>query len=156
MTDETAEERALGYFHRGFSCAQSTFAALSPLTGIEETTSLKLASAFGAGLGRMRGTCGAFSALCMAAGLRSGNTEGTVEGKQRIYEETRRLAAEFRAAFGTLLCRELLHLPEGQEEAPRPETRTEAYYAARPCERCIAFCARRAARLLQEAEEIRA
>lgn len=148
MQGTTAEQRAHAYFRQGFSCAQSTFAALAPLTGIEPPVALKLASAFGAGLGRMRGTCGAFSALCMAAGLRCGNTEGTAEGKERIYSFTRDLAAEFRAEFGTLLCRELLHLPEGAEEPARPEERTAAYYAARPCERCIAFCARRAEQIL--------
>ena len=32
-------------------------------------------------------------------------------------------------------------------ETARPGERTAAYYASRPCERCIAFCARRAADL---------
>ena len=32
-------------------------------------------------------------------------------------------------------------------ETARPGERTAAYYASRPCERCIAFCARSAAEL---------
>lgn len=149
MAEHTAEERAVAYFMQGYSCAQSTLAALAPQLGLSADLALRLAAPFGAGLGRMRGTCGAFSALCMAAGCRYGNTEGNAEAKQRIYELTRALAAEFRAEFGTLLCRELLHLGEGEEPA-RPEERTADYYAARPCARCIAFCARRAERLLNE------
>ena len=34
--------------------------------------------------------------------------------------------------------------------AVHPNERTEAYYAARPCERCVAFCARKAQELLHE------
>ena len=70
------------------------------------------------------------------------------EGKERIYSLVRRLAGRFRAEFGTLSCRELLQLPEDCEESATPSARTAAYYEARPCERCIAFCARQAAELL--------
>ena len=49
----------------------------------------------------------------------------------------------FKQEFGTLYCRELLGLsPERlAAETARPGERTAAYYASRPCERCIAFCA---------------
>ena len=59
------------------------------------------------------------------------------------------LAASFKQEFGTLYCRELLGLsPESlAAETARPGERTAAYYASRPCERCIAFCARCAAEL---------
>ena len=58
-------------------------------------------------------------------------------------------AASFKQEFGTLYCRELLGLsPESlAAETARPGERTAAYYASRPCERCIAFCARCAAEL---------
>lgn len=150
MNPQEAETRARSFFRQGYSCAQSTLAALAPALGMTDEYALRLASAFGAGLGRMRGTCGAFSALSMVAGLCHGNTEGTAAGKEHIYTLTRGLADEFRSEFGTLLCRELLQLKEGETEPARPEERTEAYYAARPCEHCIAFCARRAAVLLND------
>ncbi len=142
---------ALETFHRGYSCAQSTLAPFAAELGLTREQALRLASGFGAGLGRMRGTCGAFSALSLIAGHLHGNTEGTVEGKEKIYSLIRRLADDFKAEFGTLLCRELLHLPEGSEESATPNARTAAYYASRPCERCIAHCARQAARLIAEA-----
>lgn len=144
----SAPQDALDTFHQGYSCAQSVLAPFAEALGMSRPEALRLSSAFGAGLGRMRGTCGAFSSLCMVAGHCCGNTEGSVEGKERIYSLVRRLAGRFRAEFGTLSCRELLQLPENCEESATPSARTAAYYEARPCERCIAFCARQAAELL--------
>lgn len=144
-----SQERALEYFHRGFNCAQSVFAAFAGQIGLSEEAALKLSSAFGAGLGRMRGTCGAFAGLSMIAGYCSGNLTGTPEDKERIFALTRELATAFTAEFGSLQCRELLHLDENTQESARPSDRTAAYYAARPCERCVAFCAARAADLLR-------
>ena len=143
-----ADARALALFHQGYNCSQSVFAAFSSQVGLSEEDALKFASAFGAGLGRMRGTCGAFSGLCLVAGYCQGNLTGEPDDKERIFSLTRSLAAEFKAEFGTLTCRELLHLDEEMEASARPSARSTAYYAARPCERCVAFCARKAQELL--------
>ncbi len=148
LTAMQAEEKALHYFHQGFNCAQSVFAAMADQVGMSETAALRFSSAFGAGLGRMRGTCGAFSGLCMVAGFCQGNLTGQPEDKERIFALTRSLADDFKAEFGTLTCRELLHLDEEMEQSARPNERTAAYYDARPCERCVAFCARKAQALL--------
>ena len=143
-----AETRALEYFHQGFNCAQSGFAAFATQVGLSEEAALRFSSAFGAGLGRMRGTCGAFSGHCLVAGFCQGNLIGQPEDKERIFALTRSLADDFKAEFGTLTCRELLHLDEEMEQSARPNERPAAYYAARPCERCVAFCARKAQALL--------
>ncbi len=116
--------------------------------GFSEAAALRLPSAFGAGLGRMRGTCGAFSGLALIAGFKHGNLSPDPADKERIFALTRKLADEFRTEFGSLQCRELLHLPPDAEEGARPSERTAAYYAARPCECCVAFCAARAAEIL--------
>ena len=142
------QEKATEYFHRGFNCAQSVFAAFAEEMGLAEDSALRIPSAFGAGLGRMRGTCGAFAGLAMVAGFMHGNLTGKPADKERIFALTRQLADEFRAEFGTLQCRELLNLPPDAQEGARPQERTDAYYAARPCERCVAFCAARAAAVL--------
>lgn len=147
------EEQALAFFHRGYSCAQSVLAPFAARLGMEETTALKLASGFGAGMGRMRDTCGAFSSLVMVAGFCRGNTSGRAEDKEGIYLCIRSLAERFRSQFGTLRCRELLGLEEGSAESARPRERTVDYYASRPCERCVALCARWAEELLREDAE---
>ena len=142
------QEKAIDYFHQGYNCAQSVFAAFAEELGLSEAAALRLPSAFGAGLGRMRGTCVAFSGLALIAGFKHGNLSPDPADKERIFALTRKLADEFRTEFGSLQCRELLHLPPDAEEGSRPSERTAAYYAARPCERCVAFCAARAAEIL--------
>lgn len=109
---------------------------------------MRLSAGFGAGVGRMRGMCGAFSGLTMVAGYCKGNLTGEPEDKEVVFSLVRELAESFKAEFGTLTCRELLHLEDGVQEGARPNERTQAYYAARPCEHCVAFCARKAADLL--------
>ena len=148
LSGMNADEKALHYFHQGFNCAQSVFAAMADHVGMEETAALRFSSAFGAGLGRMRGTCGAFAGLCMVAGFCKGNLTGNPEEKEIIFSLTRRLADEFKTEFGTLTCRELLRLDEEMEASARPSDRTAAYYAERPCEKCVAFCAAKAQELI--------
>lgn len=145
-----ASTKALDYFHQGFNCSQSVFAAFADQVGMSERDALLFSSAFGAGLGRMRGTCGAFSGLCMVAGFCKGNLSGNPQEKEIIFSLTRELADSFKQEFGTLSCRELLHLDEEMESSARPNERTPDYYAARPCERCVAFCAQKAQDLIDE------
>lgn len=151
LTGMNADKLALDYFHKGFNCAQSVFTAFAPQVGMTESAALRFSSAFGAGLGRMRGTCGAFAGLCMVAGYCKGNLTGDPADKEIIFSLTRELAEEFKAEFGTLTCRELLHLDEEMEQSARPSDRTKAYYDSRPCERCVAFCARKAQGLIDAA-----
>ena len=146
MQQSRAEERALAYFHQGYNCAQSVFTAFAEQMQLSEELALRLSAGFGAGVGRMRGMCGAFSGLTMLAGFRNGNLTGQPEDKEQIFSLVREQAAAFKAEFGTLTCRELLHLDAQVQEGARPNERTQAYYDARPCERCVAFCAKQAER----------
>ena len=150
LTAMQAEEKALHYFHQGFNCAQSVFAAMADQVGMSETAALRFSSAFGAGLGRMRGTCGAVSGLCMVAGFCKGNLTGNPEDKEIIFSLTRELAEAFKKEFGSLNCRDLLHLDTEMETSARPSERTSDYYEARPCERCVAFCASLAQKLIDD------
>ncbi len=137
---ENTSPSALDYFHRGYSCAQSVVAPFAAELGLTEEQALRLSAGFGAGIGRMRETCGAFCGLTFVAGHCCGNLHGEAAEKERIFSLVREKAAQFEAEFGTLRCRELLHLSEEAQEGARPNERTAAYYAARPCERCVAFC----------------
>ena len=86
----------------------------------------------------------------MVAGFCKGNLTGAPEDKERIFSLTRQLAESFKQEFGTLTCRELLNLNVEMEDSARPNARTDAYYAARPCERCVRFCAMKAQDLIDE------
>lgn len=144
ISKEARAAKALDYFHEGYNCSQSVFTAFADVCGLPEQAALKLSSPLGAGIGRMREVCGAFCALSMLAGSLYGNTSPDPGDKEKIFSLVQSLAAAFKKEFGTLYCRELLGLtPEEQaKETPRPGDRTASYYASRPCERCIAFCAR--------------
>lgn len=144
------EAAASRYFRQGYSCAQSVFAPFADALGMSKETALRLSAGLGAGIGRMRGTCGTFCALTLIAGYCRGNPEGTPEGKERIYAYVRDLADQFKAEFGTLCCKELLHLDDSVQESARPSVRTPEFYASRPCESCVRFCARLATHVFSE------
>ncbi len=147
-TAAPATTSALDYFHQGYSCAQSVVAPFVAELGLTERQALLLVSGFGAGIGRMRETCGAFCGLTVVAGHCRGNLRGEASDKEVIFSLVREEAERFRAEFGTLRCHELLKLSSDEQEGARPSERSAAYYAARPCERCVAFCETRARALL--------
>lgn len=126
-------EEAVRTFEAGYTCAQSVFVTYADLFGIDRETALKLTSAMGGGIGRMREVCGAVSGMALLAGLKEGNTDpANEEGKEKIYLLTRQLAEKFKQRHGTIICRELLGI-DGMEKSARPSERTESYYNSRPC-----------------------
>lgn len=132
---------AVQNFMDGFNCAQSLFAAYADLFGMDRRTALRLTSAMGAGVGRMREVCGAVSSMALLAGLFCGNADPEdEEAKAGIYALTRELAGRFRERNGSIVCRELLGL-DGSPESAAPSARTPAYYAERPCAGFIACAA---------------
>ena len=129
----TRGEQAKHYFTSGHNCAQSVLLAFSDLTGLDQTTAMKISSSFGGGMGKLREVCGAVSAMFMAAGLLYAESEvPTLESKTAHYARIQDLAARFRAETGSILCRDLLAQVE-TASGRAPEARTEQYYNARPC-----------------------
>lgn len=138
---EARAEYALSLFKSGCNCAQSVFAAYADLLGMDTETALKMSSAMGGGIGRMREVCGTVSAMAMLAGLKEGNADPEdEEAKEHIYALVRRMSALFKEQQGTIICRELLGI-EGMEESAKPSIRTPEFYASRPCGRIIACAA---------------
>ncbi len=138
---EARAEYALSLFKSGYNCAQSVFAAYADLLGMDTETALKMSSAMGGGIGRMREVCGTVSAMAMLAGLKEGNADPeNEEAKEHIYALVRRMSALFKEQQGTIICRELLGI-EGMEESAKPSIRTPEFYASRPCGRIIACAA---------------
>lgn len=129
-------------FRSGYNCAQSVFLAFAKEVGYSENEALKLSSSFGGGMGRLREVCGACSAMFMIAGILKGYTEpNNDEVKAEHYKLIQDLAGEFKSKYGTIVCRELLGLKEGEEETYIPSKRTEEYYQERPCENFIRYAA---------------
>ena len=130
-------KKACEYFKDGYNCAQSVLLAFSDIIGFDKETSLKLSSSFGGGMGRLREVCGAVSSMFMVAGLLKGYTTPNNEDiKGNHYSLVQDLGNEFKSECGSIICRDLLGLPEGAD-TPAPSKRTEQYYNERPCENCI-------------------
>ena len=126
-------ENACKNFYQGYNCAQAVLLAFSGITGLDKETSLKLASSFGGGMGRLREVCGAVSMMFLIAGILNGYTEPNNDSvKAEHYKLIQDLAQEFKSRHGTIICRELLGLESGAD-SPIPSKRTEQYYKERPC-----------------------
>lgn len=139
-------EHANELFCKGYNCAQSTFAAFCPLTGVDQQTALRLASGLGGGVARQREVCGAVLGMSMAAGLMRGyDAADAYDDKTRTYAMIQQLCADFKKIHGSIICRELLGL-EKAEGTPVPSKRTAQYYHDR---RCADYC-RTAADLLTD------
>jgi len=121
------------YFQSGYNCAQAVFCAFEDLTGYSREESLKMISSFGGGLGRLREVCGAMSGAAAVAGVLWGSADvHDKAAKAAHYALIQRIAAEFRAANGSIICRELLNGIESGTN-PTPSDRTPEYYKKRPC-----------------------
>ncbi len=142
----TRGERAEALFMEGYNCAQAVVIAFEDLHGLDRQTAAKLASSFGGGMARLREVCGSVSGMFLVAGLLYGYEDPKAkEEKAEHYARIQKLAADFQAEHGSIVCRELLGLTEKKQE-PVPEERTAEYYKKRPCKKIIG----RAAEILEE------
>lgn len=113
-------ERAKELHKMGYNCAQAVAAAFSDVMGVDEKAALKMASAFGGGMAKMREVCGAVTGMFMAAGLIYGSDGLDDKAKNAVdYPRIQLLAGQFKSINGSLICRELLGL-EGAVRT-RPE-----------------------------------
>lgn len=113
---------AIACHKEGFNCAQSVLAAYADQFGLDREMALKVAGAFGGGMGRMGETCGAVTGALMVIGLRHGQaTAEDKQAKETSYAMAREFADRFKDRHGCLDCRDLLGCdigtPEGMQQA---------------------------------------
>ena len=103
-------EKASTLFNTNFNCAQSVLASFAGELGLTEDELLRVASAFGGGIGRQQLTCGAVTGAAMALGLTFGKGKNDSDDKkQQTYDKTVELFEEFTRLNGSTSCRKLLH-----------------------------------------------
>lgn len=129
-------QKAVELFGSGDNCAQAVFKAYADLLGITPHQAGMIACGFGGGIGRLRQNCGAYSGMIMLCALMEGADGDSIEKRADVYARVQRVHADFVERLGTINCAELLNRPP-VPEAPVPEARTAAYYAARPCARIV-------------------
>ena len=135
--------RAEGLFMQGFNCSQAVVAAFADIYGMPQAEALRVSAGLGAGIGRMRQTCGTVCGMAVLAGLDCGSaTPGDRQGKSGCYKVVQQLAEEFRREHGSIICSELLQLKKGAPLDYEASERTAEYYKARPCVRQVISAAR--------------
>ena len=90
----------------------------------------------------MREVCGAVTGMFMVVGILYGYDDAKdYEGKKDTYALVQKLANQFKAETGSIICRELLGL-DGKDNSPVPSKRTEEYYKKRTCEDKVCLAAK--------------
>jgi C_GCAxxG_C_C family probable redox protein len=120
----TRAREATECFESGFSCSQAVFAAFSEGLGLNREKALSIAQPFGGGIARLGSTCGAVTGALLVIGLKYGRKRPDDDAaKEKTYELVHEFIRRFKAAAGSIICRELigfdLSTPEGHSEAER-------------------------------------
>jgi C_GCAxxG_C_C family probable redox protein len=147
-------EPALHYFKTGFNCAQSVLTPFSEQFGLAEDHCLKVACAFGAGMGRQQQTCGAVTGALMVLGLHFG--KGKMDDNARkihTYEKTQEFMKAFTEKHGSINCLELLeglHMSNPEESK---EIDARELYRLK-CTRYVSDAVQIAAKLIGESKDL--
>lgn len=135
-------EKAKDLFFEGYNCTQSVVGAFADLYGLDMETAMRFCDGLGAGMGRMRLTCGAVSGMALVAGLElSSGKPKDLNNRAEVYAKVREMSEKFIEKNGSVICRELLGSAMPSDNSARPEERTAEYYKKRPCPECIYDCA---------------
>ena len=114
----TKPEKALSYFKNSYNCSQSVFVAFADEFHLPETQCLKIACAFGAGMGRQQFTCGAVTGALMALGMKFGKGFDDNDSQKLItYQKSVTFFKEFKQMHGSLNCKELLNNLDIQDDS---------------------------------------
>jgi C_GCAxxG_C_C family probable redox protein len=116
-------------FESGYNCAQSVLIPFAADFGLSRDEACRMASVFGAGMGRMQETCGAVTGAFMVLGLKYGYVQPKDPGRREdVLRVSRDFVGRFKERFGAIRCRDLLgcdlntaegrrfHAEEGQRE----------------------------------------
>ena len=96
-------------YKKGFVCSQAMLSTYGMQFGIDREIALKVAAAFGGGMGRMGETCGAVTGAFMLIGLKCGNTKAKDKKARRKTDElVREFVSKFEAKHGSIRCKDLL------------------------------------------------
>jgi len=102
-------DRAVNCFKQGFSCSQAILSTYAESFGLQRDAALRVAGAFGAGMGRMGLTCGAVTGAFMVIGLKYTKTAAEdEETKEKAYALVSEFCKRFHSIHGSIACRELL------------------------------------------------
>lgn len=135
MKQTSVAEQAATNFMNGYNCGQAVLAAFAPRFGLSEEQAMRIAAAFGGGMGRQRMTCGTVQALAVLSGLAYGNTTPTDKARMaRSFDCIKDLTEQFKAQWGSAVCGEILGLKGFcKAEGPAHQQVVPDEYRGKPC-----------------------
>lgn len=117
LSKEETVRRAVSHAEEGFLCSESVLMALSECLGVTNEVIPRIATGFGAGIGRRGEICGALAGGVMGLGLRFGrDVAGERNDGRRPYWYSTELIEDFWARYSHVRCGDLLGL-----DLSRPE-----------------------------------
>src|SRR5574344_135160 len=102
-------DTAVNCFTDGFNCAEAVLSTFSDDYSCPKEVALKIAGAFGSGMGQLDETCGAVTGALMVIGLKYGKYKiGDTESKDRTYAYVKQFSDNFKCKFGSIKCSDLI------------------------------------------------
>jgi C_GCAxxG_C_C family probable redox protein len=100
---------AIKTFNDGFSCSQAVLVSHCEEYGLDSEMALKVAGAFGGGMGHIGETCGAVTGALMLLGLKYGKTKAeNTESNDRTYATVKEYTDMFKQKHGSIKCKDLI------------------------------------------------
>lgn len=116
----TRKSDLVEYQFSRYNCAQTVFSLFAEDVGLDESTALKISSCFGGGMNCAE-TCGAVTGSYMVIGMKHGHFTSSLVAKAKTKELVKQFNEKFKAAHGSLICKELtgfdISTPEGAAAA---------------------------------------
>jgi C_GCAxxG_C_C family probable redox protein len=138
-------EAAAEFMRGGLNCAQSVVKAFATEIEADENSTLRMAAAFGGGMGRCGYVCGAVFGAAFVIGARFGNCDpADGAARDRAHAAVRQLLERFQVEHGSVMCRELIGIDLRNPEALK-RAREEGVFA----NRCSLFV-RSSGRILEQ------
>jgi len=114
------QEKAINLFNSGFNCSQSVFSACSDYLNLDNKIALSVACGFGAGMGRLQGTCGAVTGAYMVLGVYCSNKfMDNRERKEKSYLMIQDFNRRFIEKHNTTECKTLINCNLRTEEGQK-------------------------------------
>lgn len=131
---------AIKHFLDGYLCSESVLLAAAETLGIDSPHIPAVATAFGSGLARTDGMCGALTGGILALSLVNGR-KNSDEKYDKLYADIAALKADFHVAFGSCECTRLLGFSLSEGDAK--EKFSQQNCRAGKCAKFVGFVADR-------------
>ncbi|MFX1300357.1 MAG: C-GCAxxG-C-C family protein [Promethearchaeota archaeon] len=117
LSKKETVNRAVQYAENGFLCSEAVLLALSEAQNIMSEIIPRIATGFGAGIGRHGEVCGALSGAVMGLGLRFGRSQVSETPQDTSpYQFGQTMVNLFASRVGHIRCRDILDLDISSDE----------------------------------------